>query len=221
MWRERENKKERNFGRSCRGVSREGPAEGGGVQGSEEGEEGGPREGGPVEGRFPIIINEYGFSCGQSRTGQRRIGKSRRPKQTIEHPVMANLGQTISAQTKFNQHQVWPRLAKTKFVQTNFCQTNIFLAKLTGISSLTFWANFCVWPMLGLPGPLSSLLSTTTHNPPSPQLPGIGGHTPELHLAFCTIFVHTPCPVFELHVQKMGHFCPSSPFDLPKCLTIF
>ena len=42
----------------------------------------------------------------------------------------------------------------------------------------------------------------------------IFSYTPESHIAFCPIFVH-PTP----H-SKMGLFCPSSPFDLPKCQTI-
>ena len=35
----------------------------------------------------------------------------------------------------------------------------------------------------------------------------------------CTTFVRPLSPVFELHIQ-MGHLCPSSPFNLPKCHTI-
>ena len=42
---------------------------------------------------------------------------------------------------------------------------------------------------------------------------GIFSYAPEPHIAFCPI-VHPP------HIQKWGHFCPSSPFHLPKCQTI-
>ena len=51
------------------------------------------------------------------------------------------------------------------------------------------------------------------------ELSGIFSCTPEHHIAFCPIFVLPLFPVFELHVSN-GSFCPSSPFDLPKCQTI-
>ena len=38
--------------------------------------------------------------------------------------------------------------------------------------------------------------------------------SPEPHIAFCHMFVHPLFPLFEPHIQKMGHFCPSSPLCL-------
>ena len=85
--------------------------------------------------------------------------------------------------------RLWPTLAKPSVAQTQFGQTicgpnpvwpnpvwpiPTFWAKLTRIRVSMFWAIFCVWPMLGLPGPLSpppSLPFPTTPLPPQDRPP--------------------------------------------------
>ena len=47
---------------------------------------------------------------------------------------------------------------------------------------------------------------------------GIYSYTPEPHIALCHFF-HPFFPVFDPS-PRLGLLCPSSPFDLPKCLTI-
>ena len=92
--------------------------------------------------------------------------------------------------TKFGQVWTKPSLAKRTLAKPTF------LAKVTRISVLMFWANFCVWPMLGLPGPL--LPSTKTQDSPSPG-----------HLLPKTARHRTPTPT------------PGPPFPRPPKISLF
>ena len=77
------------------------------------------------------------------------------------------------AMANFWPHQFWPTpsLAIPTFGQVgtkpSLAKRNLAkptcLAKLIRISDLMFWANFCVWPLLGLPGPSSSLPTNPGH----------------------------------------------------------